>query len=121
MAKPEWGTKRICQSCAARFYDLNRQPIVCPSCGATFDLEVAAKPKRSRAAVPAAKAAPVQDDVVKKKKIAAEDDDDFDDDEVADDDEDETGSPIEDASELGEDDDVADVIDGGLEEGEEER
>jgi uncharacterized protein (TIGR02300 family) len=30
------GTKRICQACAVRFYDLLREPIVCPSCGARF-------------------------------------------------------------------------------------
>ena len=28
------GTKRVCQACAVRFYDLSREPIVCPSCGA---------------------------------------------------------------------------------------
>jgi uncharacterized protein (TIGR02300 family) len=28
------GTKRVCQACATRFYDLARAPIVCPSCGA---------------------------------------------------------------------------------------
>lgn len=32
MAKPELGTKRICVSCGARFYDLTRQPAVCPRC-----------------------------------------------------------------------------------------
>jgi uncharacterized protein (TIGR02300 family) len=32
MAKPELGTKRICVSCGARFYDLGRQPAVCPKC-----------------------------------------------------------------------------------------
>ena len=32
MAKPELGTKRVCVSCAARFYDLARQPAVCPKC-----------------------------------------------------------------------------------------
>src|SRR5262245_41673084 len=30
------GTKRLCQACAARFYDLSREPIVCPSCGAHY-------------------------------------------------------------------------------------
>jgi uncharacterized protein (TIGR02300 family) len=30
------GTKRVCQACAVRFYDLARQPIVCPSCGAHY-------------------------------------------------------------------------------------
>lgn len=28
------GTKRACQACEVRFYDLMREPIVCPSCGA---------------------------------------------------------------------------------------
>src|SRR5512145_3126416 len=30
------GTKRVCQARAARFYDLSRDPIVCPSCGAHY-------------------------------------------------------------------------------------
>ncbi len=33
MAKPELGTKRVCVSCGARFYDMTRQPAVCPKCG----------------------------------------------------------------------------------------
>jgi len=28
------GTKRVCSACEVRFYDLMRDPIVCPSCGA---------------------------------------------------------------------------------------
>ncbi len=36
MAKPELGAKRQCQSCATKFYDLNKDPIVCPKCGAIF-------------------------------------------------------------------------------------
>src|SRR6266478_4418116 len=32
MAKPELGTKRVCVSCGARFYDLTKQPAVCPKC-----------------------------------------------------------------------------------------
>ena len=30
------GTKRVCHACAAPFYDLSREPIVCPSCGAHY-------------------------------------------------------------------------------------
>ena len=48
MAKPEWGTKRLCQSCGAKFYDMARSPIVCPKCGATFDVDAAVKLKRGR-------------------------------------------------------------------------
>lgn len=36
VAKPELGTKRQCLHCGARFYDLNKDPIVCPKCGTTF-------------------------------------------------------------------------------------
>jgi uncharacterized protein (TIGR02300 family) len=36
------GTKRVCPACAARFYDLSRKPIVCPSCGAHYVPEAAA-------------------------------------------------------------------------------
>lgn len=32
MAKPEMGLKRVCVACGTRFYDLTRQPAVCPKC-----------------------------------------------------------------------------------------
>ena len=32
------GTKRTCRSCAARFYDLCKEPPVCPQCQAVFDV-----------------------------------------------------------------------------------
>jgi uncharacterized protein (TIGR02300 family) len=33
VAKPELGSKRLCMNCGAKFYDLNRDPAVCPKCG----------------------------------------------------------------------------------------
>ncbi len=48
MAKPEWGVKRLCQSCTTKFYDLGRSPIACPQCGARFDPEALLKSRRSR-------------------------------------------------------------------------
>lgn len=36
MVNAELGTKRTCPSCAARFYDLLKNPIVCPKCSANF-------------------------------------------------------------------------------------
>jgi uncharacterized protein (TIGR02300 family) len=30
------GIKRVCHACAARFYDLSREPVVCPVCGAHY-------------------------------------------------------------------------------------
>ena len=38
MSKPARGIKRVCQSCGARFYDLGRTPIVCPSCQAVYQV-----------------------------------------------------------------------------------
>jgi uncharacterized protein (TIGR02300 family) len=47
MPKPEWGVKRTCTSCRARFYDLGRDPVVCPKCGAELDLSEALRLKRA--------------------------------------------------------------------------
>ncbi len=33
MPKPELGTKRVCVACGAKFYDLQKDPAVCPACG----------------------------------------------------------------------------------------
>jgi uncharacterized protein (TIGR02300 family) len=70
VVKPEWGVKRTCHSCGAKFYDLKRDPIVCPKCGTTFDFETALKSRKVRTVaeakpVPAkakAKARPVKDE-----------------------------------------------------------
>lgn len=36
MAQAAWGTKRRCSSCGAGFYDLNKDPIICPKCDAAY-------------------------------------------------------------------------------------
>ena len=36
MAKPELASKHQCQNCGAKFFDLNKDPIVCPKCGTVF-------------------------------------------------------------------------------------
>lgn len=110
MAKPEWGAKRICQSCSAPFYDLRSDPIICPKCGATFDPEAVLKSRRTRGAdevvaekpKPKVEEVPEADADTDEKDVAADDED-----VVADDEDDEV---LEDASDLG-DDDVTDVID----------
>lgn len=57
MAKAEWGTKRICPSCGARYYDMKKKTPVCPTCNTTYDPELVMKSRRGRAA---AKAAPAE-------------------------------------------------------------
>jgi uncharacterized protein (TIGR02300 family) len=55
VVKAELGTKRTCPSCAARFYDLMKNPIVCPKCGVSF---IAAAILPSKGEFPVAQAAP---------------------------------------------------------------
>jgi uncharacterized protein (TIGR02300 family) len=117
VAKPEWGTKRICPSCGTRYYDLMHDPVVCPKCSTPFDPEAFLKARRSRPP------APVEREV---EPVGPEDIDsdlEVEEAEPAEEEEEEEGVPleegeeeeeelIEDASELGEDeDDMAEVID----------
>ncbi len=135
MAKPEWGTKRICHSCGTRFYDLLRDPIVCPSCRTGFDPEALLRTRRSRsvvserepavveAAVPEPEAPEVEAEVevevaaaaVEESEEAADGEDAAvgeDADEAKEGKKKEEEDLIEDPSELGEDeDDMAEVID----------
>lgn len=69
VVKPELGTKRGCPNCAARFYDLLKDPIECPKCGYTFVAETLLPSKmEQQSPVAPAKAAATSD--------AADDDDD---------------------------------------------
>jgi uncharacterized protein (TIGR02300 family) len=106
VAKPNWGTKRTCQSCGNRFYDLGREQIACPKCGAEFDPEAVLKTRRAKPAAavkPVPAPAPVEPDVEDIEPIEEE---------AVDGDEKEEDEVIEDTSELGEDtEDVAEVVD----------
>ena len=48
MAKPEWGKKRICLACNTKYYDLNKSPIICPSCGSEFDPDIYLKIRKGK-------------------------------------------------------------------------
>lgn len=73
------GLKRICASCGIKFYDMEKQPIKCPSCDAKFTGDIEVKSRRSRSTI-----AP---DTVKRDEIEAKNAAD-----LGDDDEDETVS-----------------------------
>jgi len=49
------GTKRACQTCETRFYDLAREPIVCPSCGAQYTAVARPTVSAARVASPTGK------------------------------------------------------------------
>ncbi|MCQ8276914.1 TIGR02300 family protein [Acetobacteraceae bacterium KSS8] len=98
MAKPELGTKRVCVSCGARFYDLTKVPAVCPKCGTEQPLDQP-RLRRSAGNLPA--------DDRRPKKVAEADPDDTDTEIETDADEGEGDDVVEDTDDL---DDDADVI-----------
>ena len=52
MANPALGTKRLCAGCAAKFYDLGKDPIVCPTCETVYVIPKAPPPRGGRAYAP---------------------------------------------------------------------
>jgi uncharacterized protein (TIGR02300 family) len=58
VAKPAWGMKRTCQSCAAHFYDLQKDPIICPKCATVYDPDAVSRTRRGRSSSAAPKPAP---------------------------------------------------------------
>ncbi len=97
MAKPELGEKHTCVSCGTRFFDLLKNPAICPKCGAEQPLE---QPRLKRAA-------PLPDEAKKTQKPLSRDADDVE--VVVDDEGDE--DILEDADDL---EDDADVIEADI-------
>jgi len=61
------GLKRICTACSARFYDMNKRPIICPSCGEKFTGEVKIKSRKAKSSI-------IKDDVANAIKAKAMED-----------------------------------------------
>ena len=114
------GLKRICMNCGMRFYDLDKTPIICPSCETEFTGEEKVKVRRGRVAAVAE--APVKKDPV--AVVEDEDDlddidpdddivslDDVDEDDLDDDDEEETFTIDSDPDDLDDVDDIEDDLD----------
>ncbi|MGB8901582.1 MAG: TIGR02300 family protein [Methylocella sp.] len=114
MAKPDWGSKRICPSCGTRYYDLLRKPVICPKCSTPFDPEAFLKSRRARPVAPVEKelepigAGELDADVeTEEAEIPGDEEEAL----PLEEDEEEDEELLEDASELGEDeDDMAEVI-----------
>lgn len=123
MAKPDLGGKRQCQNCGTKFFDLNKDPILCPKCGTVFQV----------VATRGVRAAPAEDEEVEAEGapevVALEEADAADDGKVAPvvavdeaDVEDETPADDDDTfleAEEEDDADVSDLIDGDIEDDEE--
>jgi uncharacterized protein (TIGR02300 family) len=109
VAKPELGTKRLCASCSAKFYDLNKTPITCPKCHTVMEIAAVTtrprpEPAAARAAAPVKEAEAVVPETQDAEFVSLEDADDIEiDDEPMDD-----AALIEETEES--DDDVTDII-----------
>src|SRR5262249_28583910 len=40
--------KRTCQGCGAHFYDLHKDPIICPKCATVYDPDAVSRTRRGR-------------------------------------------------------------------------
>jgi uncharacterized protein (TIGR02300 family) len=133
VAKPDFGTKRLCAGCGAKFYDLNKNPIVCPKCETVFVVPVVRPRAESARAAPVAPVVPVEKETADVELVSLEDADaeaqgkkpaaakgaDGDDDvEVEDDDDNMDDSTFIQEEEDG-DTDVTDIIGEGIEKEEE--
>jgi uncharacterized protein (TIGR02300 family) len=80
MAKAEWGIKRLCANCSAAYYDMKKNPAICPSCSTPFDPEALLKSRRRVTATDETRAAlvkkpvPVKDSEVEVEDIEVEED-----------------------------------------------
>jgi hypothetical protein len=107
VAKSAWGEKHTCQSCGVVFYDLKKNPAICPECNKENTFQPLLKPRRGNPVTARPKPKPVPEPVPEPKQVDEEsNDDDLDVDVDVDDD---TGL-IADTSDLGdEEDDVSEV------------
>jgi uncharacterized protein (TIGR02300 family) len=118
LAKPELGSKHQCQNCGAKFFDLNKDPVVCPKCGTVFQgaarARAAAKPEEEETelATPAGVDMVSLDEVeAAEEKVAEPVADDLDVEEDAEDDGAEDPFLEEEEED---DDDVSNLIDGDI-------
>jgi uncharacterized protein (TIGR02300 family) len=124
LSKPELGTKRDCPSCGAKFYDLSKNPVVCPKCKHEYVPETGSKAKRAKPAekprektskrvVVADDEGTVSLDAMRDDELAADVEDDIDVDDVdvdVDDDDDDNDAFLQDDED--EDDDVTGIVRG---------
>lgn len=110
MAKPEWGTKRLCPSCGIRFYDMKKSPVTCPGCDSDVPTEPLLKARKPSPVKEVPVVAKVEEKTeTKSPEDVVDDVVDIEDVEDIEDDDEDDDALIEDASDLNEDDDVAEV------------
>ena len=73
MSKPEWGIKRVCPSCSIKYYDFNKNPIICPKCEFEFDPDLLLKSRKGRSIASKTEANEISSDVQKEEETLEND------------------------------------------------
>ena len=73
MSKPEWGIKRVCPSCSIKYYDFNKNPIICPKCEFAFDPDLLLKSRKGRSIATKTEDNEVSSNVENEEKTLEED------------------------------------------------
>ena len=73
MSKLEWGIKRVCPSCGIKYYDFNKNPIICPKCEFQFDPDLLLKSRKGRSISAKTEDNIVSSDFKKEQKTLEED------------------------------------------------
>ena len=68
MSKLEWGIKRVCPSCGIKYYDFNKNPIICPKCEFEFDPDLLLKSRKGRSIASKTEVDEVSSDVKKEEE-----------------------------------------------------
>ena len=73
MSKTEWGIKRVCPSCGTKYYDFNKNPIICPKCEFEFDPDLLLKSRKGRSIATKTEEPQVSSDAKKEDKTLEDD------------------------------------------------
>ena len=115
MSKPEWGEKRECPKCGSRFYDLKRDPVICPKCETPYLVTTEKAPVTLCPRIRQGKASSWRPARARKASFRGrEAKKDLREIDIDDDADDEDDGLIENAAELVKGDDVSDVLDGAV-------
>ena len=73
MSEPEWGIKRVCPSCSIKYYDFNKNPIICPKCEFEFDPDLLLKSRKGRSIATKSEDNVVSSDLKKEEETLEQD------------------------------------------------
>jgi uncharacterized protein (TIGR02300 family) len=71
LSKAEWGTKRVCPNCGKLYYDMKKNPPLCPACKTPFDTETLIRARRGRSAEKKVVAKDVVEEIIDEIPVAA--------------------------------------------------